>query len=88
MRHQAPRYNQILEKNTFVYDSWKTKLKSLIWPAVWVGSRSHFIQYLIRFRHDDQGYPFGSSINNNDQARYNIIQNNYAKNIRVRVWET
>jgi hypothetical protein len=88
IRHQPPIQNKIIN-NKFNYDdTWLAWFESLIWPAVWVGSRSHFIRHFVRFRNDDKGFTFGSSINNNDLARDNIISGNLPKNIRVRVWET
>jgi parallel beta-helix repeat protein len=88
VRHQSPMFNEI-SCNTFNYSkSWLTKFRQFVFPTIWIGSRSHFIQYFIKFRNDDKGYPFGSSINNNDLASKNIVKNNKPKNIWVRVWET
>lgn len=88
VRHQSPMYNEIVSNNFNYSKSWLTKIKQIIFPTVWVGSRSHFIQYFIKFRNDDKGYPFGSSVNNNDLASKNIIKDNKPKNIWVRTWNT
>jgi len=88
VRHQPPIHNKIIN-NAFNYSkSLWVKLRQFIFPTIWVGSRSHFIQYFIKFRNDDKGYPFGSSINNNDLASKNIIKDNKPNNIWIRVWET
>jgi parallel beta-helix repeat protein len=88
VRHQSPMYNEIVN-NIFNYSkSWLTKIRQFVFPTIWVGSRSHFIQYFIKFRNDDKGYQFGSSVNNNDLASNNIIKDNKPKNIWVRTWET
>lgn len=88
VRHQPPKHNKII-KNTFKTSRsiWMF-LRQIIYPAIWVGSRSYFIQYFIKFRNDDKGYSFGSSKTNSDKASKNIIKNNKPKGIRIRIWET
>lgn len=66
VRHQTPNHNTI-RNNTF-------NLSSLVFGnyGVWLGSRNGNRTYC----DDDAGYSFGSSINNNDFADYNIINGN------------
>ena len=79
IRHQTPSYNTI-ENNKFVYgilagfigNIWRT-----FFPTIWGNSRSSLMQYFYRWRNDDAGYGFGSSVNNNDLGKGNVIQNNY-----------
>jgi hypothetical protein len=66
VRHQAPQYNQI-QNNTFYYDKYLG-----FNPAIWVGSRMGFRLYCSA----DKGYAFGSSANNSDEAKRNLIANN------------
>jgi parallel beta-helix repeat protein len=88
VRHQPPKHN-LIEKNTFNYKkNLLGKIMRLAFPAVWVGSRSHFMQYFYSYRNDDKGYNFGSSINNNDLARDNKVRANKPRGLIIRVWET
>lgn len=85
IRHQPPIKNAI-EKNTFKY-SLTRRVMSLIYPTIWIGSRSRFMQYFYKFRDDDKGYDFGSSINNEDLASGNKVRENKPCCIYVRNWE-
>jgi len=78
VRHQAPQYNKIVG-NGFYYRKfrgYKYSLKKLgkksYVPAVWIGSRNGHRRYC----NADQGYRFGSSINNGDLATQNTVANN------------
>ncbi|WP_374073524.1 right-handed parallel beta-helix repeat-containing protein [Bdellovibrio bacteriovorus] len=66
IRHQSPTHNQILD-NKFYYDKYKGSN-----PAVYLGSRNGNRGYC----GDDEGFPWGSSVNNNDFATENIVANN------------
>jgi len=85
IRHQSPIKN-IIEGNTFKY-SVTGRAMSLIHPTIWIGSRSRFMQYFYKFRDEDKGYNFGSSINNEDLASGNKVRNNKPAFINVRNWE-
>lgn len=87
VRHQTPSYNKIINNTFNIKNDIISKLKRIIFPTVWFGSRSYFIQYFIKFRNDDKGYPFGSSINNSDCASNNIVKDNKPKNIYIRDWQ-
>lgn len=71
VRHQAPQHN-VIRDNHFFYRRY-----SGFNPAVWIGSRMGRRSYCAA----DAGHPFGSSIDNRDFARHNIVENN---TIRVR----
>jgi parallel beta-helix repeat protein len=88
VRHQTPSYNKIINNTFSQNNSLLAKLKRIIYPTVWLGSRSYFIQYFIKFRNDDKGYAFGSSVNNTDHANNNIVESNQPKNIYIRNWQT
>lgn len=66
VRHQAPQRNRIADNH---FD-----LAGLSWSSygIWLGSRNGNRNYC----HLDDGYPFGSSIDNRDFADNNIITNN------------
>lgn len=66
VRHQTPNHNTI-KNNTF-------NLSNLVLGnyGIWLGSRNGNRTYC----DDDAGYSFGSSINNNDFADYNIVNGN------------
>lgn len=78
VRHQTPS-NNIIEHNSFQYKHNHIFAKLIRWffPTIWIGSRSG-IMNLFRFwyRNADKGYPFGSSVENNDLAENNIIRYN------------
>lgn len=66
VRHQSPQYN-VIEKNTF-------NLSGLQWGnyGIWLGSRDGNRNYCSA----DDGYNFGSSIDNGDFADYNTVRGN------------
>jgi hypothetical protein len=66
VRHQSPQYN-LIENNEF-------NLSGLHWGnnGIWLGSRNGNRIYC----NLDDGYPFGSSIDNRDFADNNIVRNN------------
>lgn len=66
VRHQTPSGNHIIN-NIFYYKKYDGKD-----PAVWVASRNGNRNYC----NADNGYAFGSSANNNDLARNNVIAQN------------
>lgn len=68
VRHQEPRRNQILS-NRFEHDAAPSQ------PPVWVGSRNGQSLYRIFCRLDD-GYDFGSSLDDDDYARNTVILGN------------
>jgi parallel beta-helix repeat protein len=91
IRHQTPSFNKIIN-NTFSYDgSLKSKLNQLIFPTIWLGSRSGVIKYFYmagsKFKNRDTSKPFGSSANPNDLASNNIVKGNLPKNICIRDWQ-
>lgn len=91
IRHQTPSFNKIIN-NTFKYDgSLKSKLNQLVFPAIWLGSRSGVIKYFYmagsKFKNRDTSKPFGSSANPNDLASNNIVDGNLPKNICIRDWQ-
>ena len=59
----------------------------LAFPTIWIGSRSGLMKYIFKYRDDDKGFNFGSSINNDDLAKGNIIKNNKPNSITIRNWE-
>lgn len=63
VRHQTPSHNQIIN-NSFYYDRYTGSN-----PAVFMASRNGNRIYCSA----DNGYPFGSSADNRDFARYNVI---------------
>ena len=85
IRHQPP-IDNLIEKNTFKYST-TGRMMSLIHPTIWIGSRSRFMQYFYKYREEDRGYDFGSSINNEDLASGNKIRNNRPAWIHIRNWE-
>ena len=66
VRHQAPQYNQIVQ-NYFQLSN-HSKL-----PLVWLASRNGHRNYCDA----DNGYPFGSSVNDKDLAKYNTVSHNF-----------
>ncbi|MFK5924891.1 MAG: right-handed parallel beta-helix repeat-containing protein [Verrucomicrobiota bacterium] len=66
VRHQPPHHN-IISNNHFA-------TRTLGWWSygVWIGSRQGRRPY----RHADDGYPFGSSLDNHDFANHNTLRNN------------
>lgn len=66
VRHQPPADNHIIN-NVFYYNKYNGSN-----PAIWVASRNGNRNYC----NADNGYPFGSSANNNDLARRNVIAQN------------
>jgi parallel beta-helix repeat protein len=91
IRHQTPSFNKILN-NTFKYnETIKSKLNQIVYPAIWLGSRSSFVKYFYmaspKFKNVDNSKPFGSSENPNDLASNNIVKGNKPKNILVRDWQ-
>lgn len=82
VRHQAPINNQIID-NIFYYRKFNGEK-----PAVWIASRNGHKKYC----NADNGYPFGSSINNNDLAKFNIVAKNqfykFSESSIVRVSES
>ena len=88
IRHQTPSKNQI-RSNIFKGQS---KLEQILFPEIWVGSRSGIIKYFYmigsKFKDRDTSKPFGSSANPNDLASKNVIKNNIPKSICIRNWET
>jgi hypothetical protein len=88
VRHQSPSHNKIINNTFNLKNTLLAKVKRFIYPTVWLGSRSYFIQYFIKFRNDDKGYPFGSSVNNSDCASNNVVEGNKPEYIRIRNWQT
>jgi parallel beta-helix repeat protein len=91
IRHQTPSYNKIIN-NTFKYNNTlKSKLNQIVFPAIWLGSRSCFIKYFYmissKFKDRDTSKPFGSSKNPNDLASNNIVKGNKPSNIVIRDWQ-
>jgi hypothetical protein len=88
VRHQAPQYNQIIN-NIFYYNKYNG-----FNPAVWLGSRNtitdigNFLN--INYCDDDNGYDFGSSKDNEDFARYNVIAENqiYKRSVSEMIRQT
>lgn len=66
VRHQAPVRNKIAD-NTFYYRKYRGPN-----PAIWIASRNGQRNYCSK----DAGYPFGSSVNDHDLARQNIVTGN------------
>ncbi|WP_240224808.1 hypothetical protein [Rheinheimera hassiensis] len=78
IRHQTPDHN-LIEGNTFNNSS-----PANTW-AVWLASRNGNRNYC----EDDSGYAFGSSADNRDLSRHNIVQYNYFQNyVSIKVDET
>ena len=76
VRHQAPTDNLIIG-NAFAPDPLWRRPARLIWPHVWFGSRSRWMKYLVSpWRHQDAGYPWGSSVCDEDEARGNVAKDN------------
>ncbi|WP_319531827.1 right-handed parallel beta-helix repeat-containing protein [uncultured Cohaesibacter sp.] len=81
VRHATPSNNQFIN-NSFYYNKFKgfnlniEKLGdfdlSFDVPAIWIASRNGGKSYC----NADNGFPFGSSANNNDLARNNVIAQN------------
>lgn len=81
VRHATPSRNKIIN-NIFYYNKYKGDN-----PAIYVGSRNGgFFRTFPRLGYcdDDRGYPFGSSKDDRDFARYNVIAQNriYKRSIR------
>jgi hypothetical protein len=68
VRHQEPRRNVVVG-NRIVHD------EPADWPSVWVGSRNGVSVYRV-FCAVDDGYPFGSSLDDDDYARNSVIVGN------------
>jgi hypothetical protein len=66
VRHTAPQFNQIID-NVFYYNHYEGPE-----PAIWLGARNGHKDYC----GDDAGYPFGSSADDRDFARWNIVVGN------------
>lgn len=66
IRHQAPVRNKIAD-NTFYYRKYRGPN-----PAIWIASRNGRRNYCSK----DAGYPFGSSVNDRDLARQNVVTGN------------
>lgn len=66
MRHQTPRENRIHD-NDFACGTLGFKDH-----AIWIGSRNGRRTYC----HLDDGYPFGSSLDNRDFANDNVVSGN------------
>lgn len=66
IRHQTPSHNT-LSNNVFFYRKYNGKL-----PAVWLGARNGNRHYCAA----DNGFAFGSSVNNGDFADNNVVENN------------
>ena len=66
MRHQSPVENQIIG-NVFYYNRYSGSN-----PAVWLASRNGWRTYCW----DDNGFPWGSSVDNRDFARQNVVADN------------
>lgn len=87
VRHQTPSYNTI-ENNSFYYDKydgyfpaiWLSSRDGKVTYEINVKILGIKIQEVIRFDIDfckaDKGYAFGSSVNDNDFASYNVIRGN------------
>ncbi len=75
VRHQAPEYNQITQ-NYFQVSS-NSKL-----PLVWLASRNGRRNYCDA----DQGYNFGSSMNNHDLATHNTVTQNFFNLKKLPTW--
>lgn len=85
VRHQAP-VDNLIAGNRFGPDPFWSRPARIIWPHVWLGSRSRWMRYLVSpWRDQDAGYPWGSSINDEDQAQRNIAKDNGP--ITVRDWQ-
>lgn len=67
VRHQTPHGNRIEEN--------RLEFHKATAPAIWLGSRSG-PGGLRSYCEDDRGYPFGSSIDNRDNANNNIVKDN------------
>lgn len=65
VRHQTASYNQLTD-NRFVITR-RSK-----WPLIWIGSRNGRRSYCDA----DQGYQFGSSLNDADLAQHNVVSGN------------
>lgn len=66
VRHQSPVENQIIG-NVFYYNRYSGSN-----PAVWLASRNGWRTYCW----DDNGFPWGSSVDNRDFARHNVVADN------------
>lgn len=76
IRHQPPQNNVIINNVFFGAPSIPGSGPSFSNPAIWVASRNGDKPYC----NDDSGYAFGSSINNNDLAKYTVIAQNVSYN--------
>ena len=73
VRHQTPS-NNIIVNNRFYYNNYSGGN-----PAIFVGSRDGGRG----FCDDDDGYPFGSSLDDRDLSRFNIIAQNQIRKLSV-----
>lgn len=85
VRHQSPVGNKIANNTFNLKNDILSKFMRILFPTIWIGSRSKFMQYFYTYRHEDDGYLFGSSVDNNDLAKDNIVENN--GRIIVRDWQ-
>ena len=75
VRHQAPEYNQITQN--YFQLSINSKL-----PLVWLASRNGQRNYCDA----DNGYNFGSSMNNLDLAKHNTVSQNFFNLTKLPAW--
>jgi hypothetical protein len=68
VRHGTPSHNQIIN-NTFYYNVYGGDN-----PSIHVGSRGD--DYWRIYCDDDEGFPWGSSVDNRSFARYNVVMQN------------
>ena len=73
VRHQTPS-NNIIVNNRFYYNNYSGGN-----PAIFVGSRNGNRNYC----DDDDGYPFGSSLDDRDFAQFNVIAQNQIRKLSV-----
>lgn len=70
IRHQSPVRNEIYG-NTFFYRNYTGPN-----PSVFVGARNDLFNQLRPYCDDEDGFPFGSSADNHDFAKHNVIAEN------------
>ena len=72
VRHGSPKYNHIIN-NVFYYNKSDGDT-----PAVLLGSRGQWYRDFPWWTHcdDDEGYPWGSSVSNEDFSKYNVVMQN------------
>lgn len=69
VRHQMPQRN-LIENNRFIYrDNWGLS------PSIWLGARTGLLGWR-NYCGDDAGYPWGSSVDNQDGANLNYVRHN------------